>query len=197
MFNTLFPAARPPYSYAGLVAAADHYYPTFTREGDLDLRKREAAAFLANVSHESGGFRYAEEIICADGKWMTEPACERYIRDGISYHGRGAIQLSFYSNYSAAAAALEVDLVTEPELVATDPELAIGTAVWFWMDRGECHQALVTDAGGFGTTVQAINPVECSSDDPIRIAQWQRRLILFNQITTAMGIEAGDTSGCR
>lgn len=195
-FKMLFPAATAPYSYEGLVAAADGYYPTFTRVGDLPARKREAAAFLANVAHESGGFQYAEEIICANGQWMTNPDCARYIKNGISYHGRGAIQLSFLNNYNAASKALCVDLVSDPDQVATDPELAIGTAVWFWMERGKCHDSIVSGEG-FGATVKAINGIECSSDDPVRISQWQDRLQLFTAISATMGIDPGDTSGCR
>jgi len=195
-FNQLFPNARPPYSYAGLVAAADTYYPLFTRTGDLAARKREAAAFLANVAHESGGFQYAEELICANGAWMTNPDCSVYISNGISYHGRGAIQLSYLSNYRAASRALCADLVANPDQVATNPELAMGTAIWFWMQGGRCHQ-IITNNGGFGATVNAINGIECSSMDPVRIGQWNDRLALFTSITAAMGIPVGDTSGCR
>ncbi|HEX3773651.1 MAG TPA: chitinase [Polyangiaceae bacterium] len=195
-FQALFPNATAPYSYDGLIAAADGYYPSFTRVGDLPARKREAAAFLANVSHESGGFRYAEELACDDGQWMTNPDCQVYLHDGVSYYGRGAIQLSFYNNYSAASKALCVDLVSNPDQVATNPVLAIGTAVWFWMERGACHDAIV-GGKGFGATVQAINPIECSSDDPVRIGEWQDRLNLFTTIAGVMGIDPGDTSGCR
>ena len=45
----------------GLVAATSAF-PTFAATGDLTMRKREAAAFLANVAHETGGLFYIEEI---------------------------------------------------------------------------------------------------------------------------------------
>jgi hypothetical protein len=64
------------------------------------------------------------------------------------------------------------------------------------MIQGRCHQAIV-GGSGFGATVKAINGIECTSTDPVRIDQWQDRLDWFNKITAAMGIPAGDTSGCR
>jgi hypothetical protein len=56
---------------------------------------------------------------------------------------------------------------------------------------------VIVNGGGFGQTVQAINGIECSSTDPVRINQWNNRLLLFTQITAVIGIELGDTSGCR
>jgi predicted chitinase len=203
LFASLFPDIQAPYTYEGLASAAVRYYPAFLCTGDLNLRKREAAAFLANVVHETIGFKYAEEIACA-GMCATAAACQVYIggRDprcaGKCYDGRGAIQLSFCNNYIAASTALGLgsQLVDMPELVATNPELAVATAVWFWMIQGRCHQAIVNGMG-FGATVRAINGIECTSSDPVRIDQWQDRLQWFNTITAAMGIPAGDTTGCR
>jgi predicted chitinase len=203
LFAMLFPDIQPPYTYDGLAAAAVRYYPAFLCTGDLAMRKREAAAFLANVVHETIGFKYAEEIACA-GMCATAAACQGYIggRDarcaGKCYDGRGAIQLSYCNNYLAASMALGLgtQLVDTPEVVATNPELAVATAVWFWMVQGRCHQAIV-GGSGFGATVRAINGIECTSTDPVRIGQWQDRLDWFNKITAAMGIPAGDTSGCR
>jgi predicted chitinase len=204
LFAMLFPDIKAPYTYEGFVSAAVRYYPAFTCTGDLAMRKREAAAFLANVVHETVGFQYAEEIACANGMCATAPVCQVYIggRDprcaGKCYDGRGAIQLSFCNNYIAASTALGLgsELVDMPEVVATNPEIAIATAIWFWMVQGRCHQAVV-GGSGFGATVRAINGIECTSTDPVRIQQWQDRLDWFNQITTAMGIPAGDVSGCR
>lgn len=51
--------------------------------------------------------------------------------DGYAYRGRGLIQLTGKANYKRAGDALGVDLVANPDLVAT-PEYAALTAGWFW-----------------------------------------------------------------
>ena len=60
-FNSMFPSRNGFYSYSALVAAANTF-PAFATTGDTDTRKREVAAFLANVAHETGGLVYTEEI---------------------------------------------------------------------------------------------------------------------------------------
>src|SRR5205085_517692 len=59
LFESMFPTRNPFYTYDGLVAAAATF-STFSGEGDTTTRKREAAAFLANVGHETGDLVYVE-----------------------------------------------------------------------------------------------------------------------------------------
>lgn len=208
-YNCFFPQAKAPYSYAGLVSAADKYYSAFTRTGDLTMRKREAAAFLANIAHETVGLQYAEEVACANGKCFTDQACAPYLfsLNGTQkcYDGRGAIQLTTHDNYRLASTALDGlgltrDLEANPEIVATDPEIAIATAVWFWMERTNrtigCHNAIV-NCKGFGVTVVEINgPIECGVTQGVGFNEWKDRLSWFSRIASAMGIDVGDISGC-
>ena len=51
--------------------------------------------------------------------------------EGFAYRGRGLIQLTGKANYEACGEALGVDLVSNPDLVAT-PEYAALSAGWFW-----------------------------------------------------------------
>ena len=51
--------------------------------------------------------------------------------EGYAYRGRGLIQLTGKSNYQACGEALGVDLVENPDLVAT-PQYAALSAGWFW-----------------------------------------------------------------
>lgn len=55
--------------------------------------------------------------------------------DGYRFRGRGCIQLTGHANYFHAGQALGVDLVMEPDLVAT-PAYAALTAGWFWSTHG-------------------------------------------------------------
>ena len=158
------------YSYAGLLAAAANY-PTFACEGDEETRLRELVAFLAQISHETtGGWATAPdgphawglcfnaEVGCGDG------TCTQYCdttnaaypcAPGQTYHGRGAIQLSWNYNYGQAGDALGVDLLADPDQVSTDPELAIATAVVVLDDPtstqalgARCHGRPLASLGG-------------------------------------------------
>jgi putative chitinase len=99
------------------------------------LKDKELAAFLAQCSTESGGFRYMSEI------WGPTAAQTRYEGrrdlgntqpgDGYRYRGRGYIQLTGRSNYREASKALGLPLEEKPELVEK-PDIAATTAVYFW-----------------------------------------------------------------
>ena len=94
------------------------------------------AHFIAQLAHESGSFRYTEEL--ADGTAYegradlgnTQPG------DGPRYKGRGLIQLTGRANYAAYSKAAGVDYVARPQLVASDPYAAVDVACWFWKTRG-------------------------------------------------------------
>ena len=55
--------------------------------------------------------------------------------DGYRYRGRGLIQLTGRSNYSAAAKAIGLDLANHPDLLL-QPQAASMSAAWFWQARG-------------------------------------------------------------
>jgi predicted chitinase len=102
------------------------------------IKGKELAAFLAQCSHESGGFRYLSEI------WGPTTAQQTYDGrmgnnnpgDGYRYRGRGYIQLTGKNNYTQAGRALGLDLVKNPDQAAT-PEIGAKTSVWFWKTNVE------------------------------------------------------------
>lgn len=56
--------------------------------------------------------------------------------EGYKFRGRGAIQLTGRANYQAFANAIgRQDIMKNPDLVATDPELAAASAAWFWKNN--------------------------------------------------------------
>ncbi|MYZ41292.1 glycoside hydrolase family 19 protein, partial [Streptomyces sp. SID4917] len=59
-FNQMFPSRNSFYTYSGLTAALSAY-PGFANTGSDTVKRQEAAAFLANVSHETGGLVYVVE----------------------------------------------------------------------------------------------------------------------------------------
>ncbi len=68
----MFPNRNPFYTYQGLVDALSAY-PGFATTGGTEVAKREAAAFLANVNHETGGLVYVKEINTANYRTIATP----------------------------------------------------------------------------------------------------------------------------
>jgi predicted chitinase len=202
-FDGIFPAAgrNSVFTYEGFIAAAATY-PDFVGSGDGEACRKEAAAFLANVSHETGNLRYAEQI-AKDHYCQPSGSCPC---DGAAtdqskwYYGRGALQLSWNYNYCSAGSALGADLASNPSLVSTSPELAWKTALWFWMRGGvgnSCHSAMQPGGGGFGATIRIINGgIECGkggygavqgvTNRVDRYLEYARRLGIANPGTAQM-----------
>ncbi len=59
-FDQMFPNRNPFYTYSGPTAALSAC-PAFAGTGSDTVRKQEAAAFLANVAHETGGLVHIAE----------------------------------------------------------------------------------------------------------------------------------------
>lgn len=122
-----------------------------------------AAAFLAQIAHETGGFRWFEEI------WGPTPAQLRYsppsklaatlgnvkAADGWRYRGRGAIQLTGRSNYRKYGLILGLGwkLEENPEMAAK-PDLAYRIAACYWKTKGLNELA---DLSSFVTITKRIN----------------------------------------
>ena len=73
--------------------------------------------------------------------------------DGWRYRGRGPIQLTGRDNYRACGSAIGVDLVGDPDLLAT-PGPGCLAAAWFWARNG---LNALADAGDFVTITRRIN----------------------------------------
>jgi hypothetical protein len=116
-FNQMFPGRNSFYTYSGLKAAMSAY-PAFANTGSDTVKKQEAAAFLANVSHETGGLVHIVEQNTANYPhycdWSQPYGCPA---GQAAYYGRGPIQLSWNFNYKAAGDALGIDLLNNPCLL--------------------------------------------------------------------------------
>ena len=194
-YNQMFPNRIPYYSYAGFVAALEAW-PAFARTGNDTVRRQEAAAFLANMHHESGGGRYVREINQAN--WPLY--CSKGVGNcgGKQYYGRGPTQLSWDYNYRAAGQALGIDLLNNPDLVADNATVGWKTALWYWMtQRAQAartpHDAMVSGAG-FGETIRAINGgLECNGNGA---PQRNTRINLYREFTNILGVPTGNNLGC-
>jgi len=102
--------------------------------GSVNTRLRQAA-FLAQIAHESGGFRYTEELASGDAYEGRLDLGNTQPGDGRRYKGRGYIQLTGRANYAEASRDLGLDLLNFPELAA-QANNAARIAVWYWNKRG-------------------------------------------------------------
>ena len=89
--------------------------------------------------------------------------------DGWRYRGHGLKQITFADNHRECGIALGVDLLTQPDLLATDDRLAARSAAWFWYAKG-CNQLI--DAGDFAGLTRRINGGANGLED--RRARWDR-----------------------
>ncbi len=123
--------------------------------GDIDTPLRQSH-FLAQLAHESGEFRYTEEL--ASGKRYegrkdlgnTEPG------DGVRFKGRGLIQVTGRANYTAFGKFVKQDFTTGDAMgrLATEVAFAVQVAVWFWGTRG---LNLLADADNVEAITRKIN----------------------------------------
>lgn len=114
--------------------ASKRFAPYGIMESPLRL-----AHFLSQVTHESGGFKYMEEI------WGPTAAQRGYEGradlgntqkgDGFRYKGRGPLQLTGRANYRDYGQRLEIDLEVNPAIAAT-PGIGLLIALEFWKVKG-------------------------------------------------------------
>ncbi|TXS79133.1 chitinase [Streptomyces sp. me109] len=197
-FNQMFPNRNSFYTYNGLKAALSSY-PGFANTGSDTVKKQEAAAFLANVNHETGGLVYVVEQNTANYPhycdWSQPYGCPA---GQSAYYGRGPIQLSWNFNYKAAGDALGIDLLNNPNLVQTDASVAWKTGLWYWNTQSgpgtmTPHNAMVNSAG-FGQTIRSINgSLECDGRNP---AQVQSRVDAYQRFVQILGTSAGANLYC-
>lgn len=96
----------------------------------------EIAAFLAQIGHESGQFRYVKELASGAAYDTGKKAIQlgntpEPDGDGQRYKGRGLIQITGKTNYKLVSEALCIDCVNYPEMLE-QPEWASASAVWYW-----------------------------------------------------------------
>lgn len=99
----------------------------------------EKAHFLAQISHESGQFRYREEIASGAAYEGRKDLGNTQPGDGKRYKGRGYMQLTGRNNYTKynnylKSKGITDDVVSSPGLVAT--KYAADVSAWFWKIYG-------------------------------------------------------------
>ncbi len=127
----------------------------------IDANLQRAAAFVAQLGHESGELQFLQEL------WGPTAAQRRYeppselarrlgntqAGDGKRFKGRGPIQITGRANYARYGELMGLDLVRQPEQAA-DPEVGFEIAALFWTHNG---LNALADANRFRDITQRIN----------------------------------------
>lgn len=94
----------------------------------------EINQFLAQMDHESAGFKKLEEMASGKKYEGRKDLGNTQKGDGERFKGRGFIQLTGRANYKKYGELLGLDLENNPEL-ASNPEIASKIAVAYWQDK--------------------------------------------------------------
>lgn len=112
-----------------------------------------AAAFLAQIAHESGELRYVKELASGEAYEGRKDLGNTAVGDGVRFKGRGLIQLTGKNNYTMLMMSLDIPCLTSPEVLEL-PENACRSAAWFWKTHGLNELA---DQGQFTLITKRIN----------------------------------------
>jgi putative chitinase len=133
-----------------------------------------AAAFIAQVAHESGSLRYKEEIASGSAYEGRSDLGNTQPGDGRRYKGRGLIQLTGRANYREAGQAMGLPLESNPDVVVKDPYTNAAVAGWYWQSRNINTAA---DVGNFERVTRLINGGLNGYDDRLQFWNAARRVL--------------------
>ena len=120
-----------PVRAAELALAANvHFSPYGLLVNNLRL-----AHFMAQLVHESGGFRYMEEIASGSAYEGRSDLGNDRPGDGTRFKGRGPIQITGRANYRTFGRAIGIDIENNPTIAAV-PSIGLHLALEYWQSRG-------------------------------------------------------------
>lgn len=143
-----------------LVEYLNEYMPEFF----IDNKKR-IAAFIAQIGHESGRFRYLEEIASGEKYEGRADLGNTQAGDGKRFKGRGLIQITGRYNYERISIDLDEDFLRYPELLATE-KYAVLSACWYW-NRHRLND--LADEDQFRKITKIINGGYIGMEDRIKL----------------------------
>lgn len=169
--RALFARMGASASFAGeLGMAANVHFRTY---GVLETGLR-LAHFMGQCAHESGGFRYMEEIADGSAYEGRKDLGNVVAGDGRRYKGRGPIQLTGRVNYRAFGREVGIDFEAHPQLIAI-PSIGLMAAVRYWNSR---HLNARADADDLLGITKAINGGTNGLEDRRALTAKAKALIL-------------------
>lgn len=138
---------------------------------------RRLAAFLAQVSHESGSLRYSEEIASGIDYEGRKDLGNLHKGDGIKYKGGGLIQLTGRANYKKAGIALGLPLEERPEMVRNDPFVSARVAGLFWSWKNLNTLADQNSIAAYRSISRKINGGYNGLEDRLKRWDWAKEIL--------------------
>ncbi len=132
------------------------------------------AHFLAQIDHESGGFKYLTEL--GNRAYFNKYEGRKdlgntEVGDGFRFRGRGYIQVTGRYNYLQLSKDTGIDFVNNPDLLATEVN-AIVSACWFWSKRK--LNALADKDDLIGITRRVNGGLNGLEDRRRKLAKWKQ-----------------------
>ncbi|KAL3597563.1 hypothetical protein D5086_009200 [Populus alba] len=194
--------AKGFYTYDAFISAAKAF-PGFGTTGDVATRGWQTAP----DGPYAWGYCYVREQ--NPGSYCA-PSSTYPCAGGKQYYGRGPMQLSWNYNYGQCGRAIGVDLLNNPDLVATDPVISFKTAIWFWMTpqspKPSCHNVITgrwspsgadSAAGrvpGYGVLTNIINGgLECGKGWKQQV---EDRIGFYKRYCDILGVGYGSNLDC-
>lgn len=157
--------AIAPKGKDAILRAVAQAMPGIAAEFAINTPLRQAH-FLAQIAHESDGFRTTVEYASGKAYEGRKDLGNNAPGDGVRYKGRGLIQLTGKSNYQRAGVDLGLNLVGSPEIAAQFPA-AIRTAGWYWQKRRINAKA---DEDNLFSVSAAVNGINRTTGEPNGLA---------------------------
>lgn len=101
---------------------------------EIDTPRRQAV-FLAQLAHESGSFRYVEELASGEAYEGRADLGNIQPGDGVRFKGRGLIQITGRANYALVSIELQYDFINNPEALELPGPATFSSAWFFWYHR--------------------------------------------------------------
>jgi putative chitinase len=122
----------------------------------------QKAHFLSQISHESGQFKYREELASGAAYEGRKDLGNTVKGDGVRFKGRGYMQVTGRANYTKYNAYLKSkgitdDIVANPSLVAT--KYAADVSTWYWAVLGPKYNKKFNEKADTGPTVDVVTKI--------------------------------------
>jgi len=131
------------------------------------------AHFLAQIDHESGGFKHLTEL--GNRAYFNKYEGRKDLGNtevgaGFRFRGRGYIQVTGRYNYLQLSKDTGIDFVNNPDLLATEVN-AVVSACWFWSKRK--LNALADKDDLIGITRRVNGGLNGLEDRRKKLAKWK------------------------
>jgi predicted chitinase len=114
------------------------------------------AIYLAQTAHETGGYIWLTELASGAEYNGRKDLGNTQPNDGVTFKGRGMIQITGRFNYEAVGKALGYDFVSNPSALA-EPKWAALSAAWWWSNHNLTKVAKSGTLEAFQACTKVIN----------------------------------------